>query len=97
MSEKRTFTQRIELAGSEVAGQIRKLVKDSRAKRVILRDSSGKQLIALPLRAGLAGAALTVWMAPLLAAVAAVGGAAARLRLDVERTDGPEDEPDDEG
>jgi hypothetical protein len=90
MAEEQTFTQRIEVAGGEVVDRIKALLKDSKARRVVLRDADGKQLIALPLRVGLAGGALTVWMAPVLAAVAAVGGAAARFRLDVERTAPPE-------
>lgn len=87
MAEEKTFTQRIEVAGSEVVEQIKKLLQDSKVKRVVLRDSKGKQLLSIPLRAGIAGGALAVWMAPVMAAVAAVGGAAARLRLDIERTE----------
>lgn len=92
MAEDKTFTQRIELAGNEVVEAIKKAMRDSRARRVVLRDANGKQLLSIPLRAGIAGGAFAVWAAPVAAAVAAVGGAAARLRLDVERTGPAEDE-----
>ncbi len=83
----RKWTQRIEVAGEELVDQVKHLFDDANAKRVVIRDQKDRELLAVPLTVGVAGGALTVLAAPVLAAVAAVGGAVARVRLDVERVD----------
>ena len=86
----KTFTERIEVAGSDLVERVKELAKDADAKRVIIRDQEDKELISFPLSWGVAGGALAVFATPLLAAVAAIGGLAAKVRLEVERVgDGP--------
>ena len=85
----RKFTERIEVAGEELVDQIKTLYKDANAKRVIIRDQKDRELLSVPLTLGVAGGAIAVLGAPVLAAVAAIGGAVARVRLDVERQDPP--------
>lgn len=93
MSEKK-FTQQLEVAGSELVDRVKELAKDADAKRVVIRDQEGKELLAFPLSWGVAGGAVAVFAAPILAAVAAVGALAANVKLEVERSGepGPEDD-----
>lgn len=93
-----TFTERIETTGGELLERVKGLAKDANAKRVLIKDQDGKELVAVPLGWGVAGGALAVIAAPVLAAVAAIGGAMANVQLEVERvgeaptaTDGPQD------
>lgn len=86
----RTWTQRFEVNGEELSDQIKKLYDDASAKREVIRDQEGSELLAVPLTVGVAGGAITVLAAPVLAAVAAIGGVAAKVRLDVERVGEPE-------
>ena len=79
------FIEQIEVAGEDLVSKIKELFADAGAKRVILRDSDGRELISVPLTLGVAGGALAVLAAPMLAAVAAVGAAMAKVRVDVER------------
>lgn len=81
----RTFTERIETTGAELTERVKELAKQADARRVVIKDQDGKELMSLPLTWGMAGGALAVVAAPLLAAVAAVGGAMANVRLEVER------------
>jgi hypothetical protein len=85
----RTFTERIETTGAELADRVRELARQADTRRVVIKDQEGKELMSLPLTWGVAGGALAVMAAPLLAAVAAVGGAMADVKLEVERV-GPE-------
>lgn len=93
--QNRTFTHRIEVAGSELVDRVKELAKDADARRVVIRDQDDKELLAFPLSWGVAGGALAVMAAPMLAAVAAVGGALAKVKLEVERTNGPPAQDDD--
>lgn len=83
------WTQRMEVAGEELVDQIKALFDDANAKRVVIRDQQNRELLAVPLTLGVAGGAITVLAAPILAAVAAIGGVVAKVRLDVERVDSP--------
>ena len=100
MSDK-TFTERIEVAGNDLVERVKELARDADAKRVVIRDEHDKELLAFPLSWGVAGGAVAVLAAPLLAAVAAVGALASNVRLEVERTgqgptlvDGPDAQDD---
>lgn len=81
----RTFTERIETTGAELADRVKELARQADTRRVVIKDQSGRELMSLPLTWGMAGGALAVMAAPLLAAVAAIGGAMAKVRLEVER------------
>ncbi len=85
----RTFIEQIEVAGDQLVLTVKKLYADADARRVIVRNAEGRELLSVPLTIGLAGGALTVFTAPVLAAVAAIGGTLAKVRLDVERDNAP--------
>lgn len=89
------FIEQIEVAGEDLVSKVKELFADASAKRVVLRDSDGRELISVPLTIGVAGGALAVLAAPMLAAVAAVGGAVARVRIDIEREVPPPGPVDD--
>lgn len=89
------FVEKIEVAGEDLVSKVKELFADAGAKRVVLRDSDGRELISVPLTIGVAGGALAVLAAPMLAAVAAVGGAVAKVRVDVERETPPPGPVDD--
>lgn len=79
------FTEKIEVAGEQLVNTVKNLFDDASAKRVTIRTQEGKELLSVPLTVGVAGGAAAVLIAPVLAGVAAIGGAVAKLQLDVER------------
>ena len=81
----RTFIENLEVAGQDLVNVIKNLFEDAGAKRVTIRNEEGKQLLTVPLTYGVAGGALAFLVAPVLTLVATIGGAVARLRLEVER------------
>lgn len=87
MEQQKTFIQQIEVGSDKVVEEVRKLYEDASAKRVILKDSQGNEILTLPLTVGVGGAALTAIIATPLAAVAAVAGLVANVKLEIERVD----------
>lgn len=88
-SGKRSFIENLDVAGDQLVGTIKNLYDDASAKRVTIRNESGKELLTVPLTLGVAGGGLALLFAPMLTLVAAIGGAVAKLKLEVERE--PED------
>lgn len=68
-SEKRTFTEEIKGNVSEIIQQVRKLVKEGNARRILIKDSDGKVLFQSQLTVGLAGTAFVTAMAPVVSAI----------------------------
>lgn len=87
----RTVLEWIDVAGDQLLSTVRQLVADGSVRRVVLRDSSGHELLSIPLTAGAVVGGVTVLAAPVLAAVGVVAAMVTRVTLEVERTDaGPE-------
>lgn len=82
---KPTFTEKIEVAGEQLASTVKNLFEDANAKRVTIRTQDGKELMSIPLTYGVAGGALAFLVAPLIATVTVIGGAIAKLSLEIER------------
>jgi len=87
MSEKketgRKKTQEFKLDGSEIINKIQELIHQGNIRRIIIKNEEEKTLIEIPLILGLVGAAL----APVLAAVGAIGALVAKLTIIVEKTE----------
>jgi hypothetical protein len=87
---KRTFVERVELTGGELVDRIRDLIADSNARRVIIRDSNGDELLTAPLTFGVVAGGLITVAAPLLAAIGALAALVTRVKLEIVReVDGP--------
>lgn len=66
---KKTFTEEIKGTASEVIKQIKKLIKEGNARRLMIQDKKGKVLFQTQLTAGIAGTALITAMAPIVSAI----------------------------
>lgn len=67
---KKGLTEEIKGTISEVINQIKKLVKEGNARRLIIEDKKGKILFQTQLTTGVAGTALITAMAPVVSAIA---------------------------
>jgi hypothetical protein len=82
------WIEELEVSGAQLVQKVQELLRDASATRVIVCKPSGEELFSLPLTIGvLAGGALTLAL-PRLAALGAIGGLVAQLRLKVERHSG---------
>jgi len=83
---KNNFTEKIEVAGENLASTVKNLMQDANVRRIIIRNADGRQLMSIPLAVGVAGGALAIFIAPVISAVAVIGGAVAKLKVEVVRT-----------
>lgn len=81
----RTFTEQFEVAGEEVVAKVKELMADSSARKVVIKNDSGKELLTVPLNVGVAAGGLAVLAAPVVAAVGALAALATHVRLEVVR------------
>lgn len=93
---KKPFTERMDVSGSQLVDRVKEIAQDANARKVTVRDQQGKELLAVPLGWGAAGGAITLFAAPWLAVLAAIGGAMAKVKIEVERTDAGPDTQDGE-
>ena len=80
---KKSKTEEFKLDGGEIISKIQELIHQGNIRRIIIKNEEGKTLIEIPLIIGLVGAAL----APVLAAVGAIGALVAKLTIVVEKTE----------
>jgi hypothetical protein len=86
----RTWTEDIEVAGTELVDSIKGLVKAGNVRRVILRTPDNKLLLEIPLTAGTVASGVVVLIAPVLAALGAMAALLAKVKIQVVRLDKPE-------
>jgi hypothetical protein len=84
-TEKRTWTEEIEVAANELVDQVKELVAEGNVRRLIIRDVDGKLLIEIPVTAGAVAGGALVLFAPLLAALGAMAALLARVTIEVVR------------
>jgi len=89
-TEKKTFSEEIEVAGNQVIERVQELVKEGNVRRLVIRNADDKVLMEMPLTiAAVGGGAIAIaswWLAALGALVALV----ARVRIEIVREIGDE-------
>ena len=84
-SEPRPRIEEIKVTGEAVVARVKELIHEGKIRRIIIKTEDGRTLVEIPLTVGIAGGVLTAFLAPLLAAIAAIGALVARLSIIVER------------
>ncbi len=83
MSAEKIYTEEIPVTGEELLGKIKELVHQGNIRRVMIRNSEGRNLIDIPLTVGVVG----VWLAPQLAAVGAIAALLGSGSIVVEKVE----------
>jgi hypothetical protein len=85
--DEHTWTEQIEIAGSELVDRTKELIAQGNVRRLIIRNQDDEKLLEVPLTTGVAvGGALTL-LAPVLAALGAMAALLARVKVEVVRTE----------
>jgi hypothetical protein len=71
----------------EMISQIKKLVEEGNARRLIVKNKKGKTVLEVPLSLGLAGGTVAGVMAPVLSGLAAIALFINDMQISVERYD----------
>ena len=99
---RRTFTEEIEIAGSQLVEWIQNLLKDGNVRQIRIMAPGGQILLEAPMTVGVIGGGAVVLAAPWLAILGALAGLVAHVKIEVVRTDEAGDEeaartPEDRG
>ncbi|MBK8030846.1 MAG: DUF4342 domain-containing protein [Chloroflexi bacterium] len=82
----RNFSEELEVAGSQLVDRVKELIEEGNVRRLIIRNPEGRTLIEIPLTVGAGvGAALLLWLGPVIASVAVIGALIARVKIEVVR------------
>ncbi len=81
-------TQSTQVQGKDLAERVKELVHEGNVRRVVIKQEDGDTVAEFPLTVGVVGALV----APMLAAVGALGALLARGTIEVEREATPEAE-----
>ena len=85
--DEHTWTEQIEVAGSELVDRTKELISEGNVRRLIIYTSDDEKLMEVPLTAGVVvGGAFTL-LAPVLAALGAMAALLARVKVEVVRTE----------
>jgi hypothetical protein len=91
VEDEHTWTEQIEIAGSELVDRTKELIAEGNVRRIIIRNPEDEKLLEVPLTTGVVvGGAFTV-LAPVLAALGAMAALLIRVKVEVIRT-GQKDE-----
>jgi hypothetical protein len=92
--KKRTWTEEIEVAGSELVDRVKELIEDSSATKLIIRKPNGDVLMEVPIVAGAAvGGAVTLFV-PVLAAIGAMAALLAQFKVEIVREKDEDEDKD---
>jgi len=84
--DENTFTEKIEIAASDLVERTKELIEEGNVRRLIIRNQDDEVLMEVPLTAGVVvGGAVTI-VAPVLAALGALAALLTHVKIEVVRT-----------
>jgi len=84
-SSKKTFTEEITGTVSEMIKQVKKLIREGNARRVLIKDKNGKVLFQSQLTIGIGGATILTAIAPIVSAISMFALFMNDIKIIVER------------
>lgn len=95
-NQPRTFTEEIELAGSQLVERIKELVAEGNVRTLRVRTPEAEDpFLELPLTGGVVGGGVLLLAAPWLAALGALAAIVAKVKVEIVREE-PADEEKNE-
>ncbi len=94
--KRRTFTEEIELAGTQLIERIKELVAEGNIRTIRLKTADGRQpFLELPMTGGVVGGGVLLLAAPWLAAIGALAAVVAKVKVEIVREvdENEDDEP----
>jgi uncharacterized membrane protein YdbT with pleckstrin-like domain len=84
-TQKRTWVEEVEVAGSQLVEHVKALVQENGTKRVIIRSDDNKEIFSVPLTTGVVVGGIITLALPVLAAVGTVAALVSKAKLEVIR------------
>lgn len=93
-NSRKTFTEELKGTANEIISQVKKLVKEGNARRIVIKNKKGETLFQSQLTLGVGGMTLVTALAPVISAISMFVLFMNDVKVIVERY--PEDESADE-
>jgi hypothetical protein len=91
--QEKSVTEKVTLSGARLMEYVKDIIAAGNVRRLIIRKANDEVLLEIPLTAGVAvGGALTA-MAPVLAALGAMGALLKQVKVEIVRTDESDEDP----
>ena len=90
-SNETSWTEEIEIAGSQLVERVKELIAEGNVRRLILRTQDDKLIMEIPLTAGAVFGGVVTLFAPLLAALGALAALIARVKVQIVRVEDKEE------
>jgi hypothetical protein len=84
-TEKKTFTEELEVAGNQAVERVKELVAEGNVRRLIIKNMEDNVLLEMPLTIGAVAGGAIVLAAPWLAALGAFAALVARVKIEIVR------------
>lgn len=88
---KRSWTDKFGDAGNRLLGRTKELVAEGSARRIVVKTGSGKQIVRVPMNAGVAVGTVAVFINPVVTAIGAFGFLLARMKVEVVQKEEPDE------
>jgi hypothetical protein len=83
--KKRSWTEEIEVAGSDLVDRVKKLAAEGQVRRVRITEPDGDLILEIPLTIGAVAGGALVLAAPLLAAIGALAALVTKVKIEITR------------
>ena len=90
--EERTWTEEVEIDGGELVDRVKELIEEGNVRRLIIRKPNDDILLEVPLTAGIAVGGVVTIFAPVLAALGAMAALLAKVKIQIVRTTGEDEQ-----
>lgn len=81
----RTFSEELEVTGSQLVERVRELIEEGTARRLIIRNAEGRTLLEIPLSFGAVASGALLLFNPVLAGLTAMGALVAQVKIEIIR------------
>ncbi len=93
--DEHSWTEQIEIAGSELVDRTKELIEEGNVRRLIIRNQEDEVLLEVPLTTGVAVGGVMTLIAPVLAALGAMAALLTHVKVEIVRTERKAEEPPD--
>jgi len=93
--DEHSWTEQIEIAGSELVDRTKELIEEGNVRRLIIRNQEDEVLLEVPLTAGVAVGGVMTLIAPVLAALGAMAALLTHVKVEIVRSEPKAEEPPD--
>jgi hypothetical protein len=84
-TRRKTFTEEIEIAGSQLIERVKELLAEGRVRQLRIKTAGGEVWLETPLTVGVLGSGAVALAAPWLAILGALAALVARVRIEIVR------------